>query len=140
MRKRAGRAIACTVVTGFIVLGCSAVPAALPGRTLEGTSWRAVSIDTVTTMVSNAPTLTFATGRLRGSGGCNTYSGTFSLQDGALDIDGLRATLKQCETSTSEMERQFMRALVSATTVAFEGDEGLVLDGTGGTVRFTLRS
>ena len=136
MNKRAGAALGWALTAGIALVGCSPAAPATPGLTLEQTAWRAVGIETLVPVGGSEPTISFASGRLRGSGGCNTYSGTYALTGGSFDADSITATLRECEDRVSELERMFLRVLVSADTVTIDTEAGLVLAGPGGTVRF----
>lgn len=136
MRDRATRTLACAAIAGAFVLGCSATASPAPQPVFEGTTWRAVAIASAPPVGGREPTLVLSAGRLKGSGGCNTFSGTYALADGHLDLAGIRATLRQCEGEIGDTEREYMRALVSADAFAFAPDGALELSGDGGTVRF----
>ena len=140
MVKRTRWAFARAVLAGAEVMGCSAAPVATPTLSIEGTTWRAVGIETLVPVGGNEPTIAFAAGRLRGSGGCNTFAGDYTLTDGHLEIGDIKATLKRCEGRVQELEQMFLRVLVGAETVSVDAEVGLTLGGAGGTVRFRAAS
>jgi heat shock protein HslJ len=140
MVKRARWAFARAMLAGAMVAGCSATPVATPAVSIEGTTWRAVGIETLVPVGGNEPTIAFAGGRLRGSAGCNTFAGGYTLTDGHLDVGDVKATLKRCEGRVQELEQLFLRVLVGADTVSIDAEAGLTLGGAGGTVRFRAAS
>jgi heat shock protein HslJ len=105
-------------------------PEALP---LEGTEWRletAVQIEG--DMVSALPvpgdldvTLLLEDGQLGGFNGCNSYGGSYTLENGELHIDGdsLVQTLMACLDDTqSELESQMMTGLREMESYDITGD------------------
>ena len=137
IRTRAWRPLAGGLVA-MVAVACSTGAAATPGLTLEGRSWRAVDIASHPPVGGNEPTIAFMRDHIRGSGGCNTFSGSWTLTDGRLDVEGIRATLKACEGAIGDREREYLRALVSAERVAIEADGTLIVEGAGGALRFVV--
>ena len=136
MTHRMARTLACAGAAATFVLGCSTAAAPAVHPVLEGLTWRAVAIASMTPVGGREPTLVLSSGRIMGSGGCNTFSGTYALAKGQLDVAGIKATLRQCDRAIGDTEREYMRALVSAHNVGFGTDGALELSGDGGTLRF----
>jgi heat shock protein HslJ len=94
-------------------------PEALP---LEGIEWRLqTAVASHDDMISALPvpaelevTLLLEDGQLGGFNGCNSYGGSYTLEDGELHIDGgsLNQTLMAClDDVQSELENQMMTGL-----------------------------
>jgi heat shock protein HslJ len=61
-------------------------------------------------------------GTIAGSGGCNTYDGTYTADGGTLTIGPLAATRVACDEAIMTQEQQFLAALGGA--VAYQTDGG----------------
>jgi heat shock protein HslJ len=119
--------------TTLRLLGDGGVPLASlePQPTgLAGTAWRIVAYNTGRQSVTNvgagaSPTLEFGTaGGVRGSAGCNTYTGAWSEASGRVTIGPLRTTRMACSDPPDAMAREaaVLRALESAASARREGD------------------
>lgn len=97
--------------------------------TLVGTTWSATGVnngrEAVVSLVEGTEvTATFADdGTVSGSGGCNTYTGSYTVEDDALSIGPLATTLKACPEpqGAEEQEAQFLAAMERATTYLIDG-------------------
>ncbi len=67
-------------------------------------------------------------GRVSGHGACNTFMAGYSLENGAIDIARVAATLKMCPAQ--ELEDRYFRALENATTAWIDGDYMILRDST----------
>jgi heat shock protein HslJ len=123
------------LAAGLTVAACSSGAAATQPPNLEGTKWRVVEIAGAPTYGANPPTVSFGKGRIRGDSGCNTFSANLTLDQTTIDVGSINSTLRLCEGDVGAIETQFMRALVGATSFAFDEEGNLVLDGTGGEVQ-----
>jgi putative lipoprotein len=98
------------------------VTATPPGATdtLTGTQWTLVSLGPVeaeTPVVEGSIiTLEFAEGgQAGGSGGCNTYGGTYEVQDGTLSFSQITSTLMACvDENAMQQETEYFAALETA--------------------------
>jgi len=74
-----------------------------------------------------------ADGTLSGSGGCNTFSGTYSADGDHVRIGPLAATQRACAgpKGANEQEMGYFAALQSATTIEQAGDELTLLNAKG---------
>ena len=123
------------LAAGLTVAACSPGAAATQPPNLEGTKWRVVEIGGAPTYGANPPTVSFGNGRIRGDSGCNTFSANLKMDQTAIDVGSINSTLRLCEGDVGAIETQFMRALVGATSFAFDAEGKLVLDGDGGAVQ-----
>ena len=123
------------LAAGLTIAACSSGAAATQPPNLEGTKWRVVEIAGAPTYGPNPPTVSFGKGRIRGDSGCNTFSANLTMDQTAIDVGSINSTLRLCEGDVGAIETQFMRALVGATSFAFDAEGNLVLDGDGGAVQ-----
>lgn len=114
-----------------LVAGCGLVPTAAPH--LDGTSWRAVTVAGKVPVAGSEPTVTFGSGIISGSTGCNRYSGPIRLEGSRLTLTELSQTLIGCDGMIGEIEEEFSRVLGRAETIRFEG-ASLVIAGRGGEI------
>jgi len=129
------RWVVLALAAGLTVVACSSGVAATKPPNLEGTKWRVVEIAGAPTFGANPPTVSFGKGRIRGDSGCNTFSANVTMDQAAIDVGSINSTLRMCEGDIGSIETQFMRALVGASSFAFDAEGHLVLDGDGGEVQ-----
>lgn len=144
MTRRMSSLQAATAALTLLAAGCSssgATPAASGGDAeaslapieLAGTSWTLVDLDgTVPANVLASPTLEFrADGNAGGTAGCNTYNGTYTVDDTGITFGPLLSTKKGCEQPLMMMETTYLNTLQGATSYGVDGAENLVLSGSG---------
>ena len=98
----------------------AAVVTALPSApSIEGIVWRAEDIGGGGIIDRSRATLTFgADGRISGSASCNNYSGSYTLDRGALSFTStMVATQKACVPSLMDQERRFLAILGAARRI-----------------------
>jgi heat shock protein HslJ len=88
---------------------------------LEGVRWEVTGYNNgrqavVSPKTGTRLTLKFQGGKVSGSSGCNRFRGAFTAEGTALKIGSLATTRKACEDAVMAQEREFLRALESATT------------------------
>lgn len=88
---------------------------------LEGTTWTLLdlNLDQQPALDEPAVTLSFADGQITGSGGCNTYSSTFTLDEAdpmAISIAAPVATRMACSDEVMAQESAFFAALEQTLT------------------------
>lgn len=95
---------------------------------LENTSWALVSwgVPGAETSVIAGSTVTLefsAAGEVGGNGGCNSYGGTYTVQDDRLVFGEIASTLMACaDQSVTEQEMAYLAALQSAGRFAITDD------------------
>jgi heat shock protein HslJ len=127
-----GALAACSAASPIVTR--SAVPA-----TLAGTAWTAVLVAGQPTVSGSEPTVTFTTDHVSGSTGCNSYSGPYHYSAGTIAFGDLATTLIGCFGAVSDVEQRFTKALDGATTVSMDPNGRLVIDGSGGSITFTVK-
>ena len=119
---------------GFLLLlsadGATLAVLAAQPTTLAGTAWKVVAYNNgrqaaVSVIPGTELTLEFlADGKLRGSGGCNGFNGSFTVKDTGLSIGRLTSTRMACVQPAGRMEQEaaYLAALETATSARREAD------------------
>ena len=82
---------------------------------LAGTSWQLLQLGPNGALSENLPTLSVSKdGKVSGSGGCNTYSGTVTTSGMAIKFGALTATKKACSKEINAQEAAYLKALEQA--------------------------
>jgi polar amino acid transport system substrate-binding protein len=110
-----------------------------PQNPLAGTSWRATSFSDGAGGVSqpmegaNMTAAFGGNGSVHGSGGCNSYSASYTVNGNALSIGGLSATQQQCgeHEGIDMLEFQYLNALQSAASFSMEAGQLYILNAGG---------
>jgi heat shock protein HslJ len=126
--------------------GATATPgtSAEPANRLSGTSWELTAMDDQPIATGVEATIAFgADGQTTGSGGCNTFSGPYTLDGMSIRIGPLAATMMACPEPQMTVEASYVGALDKVTTWQVPQDvpsaQGpLVLTGPGGQPRLTF--
>jgi heat shock protein HslJ len=83
---------------------------------LDGTSWTLLALDGQPAPADTAATLSFQANQVSGSGGCNSYSASFSLGEDnpfVMTIGPFAATEKSCPEPAGSQESAYLAALGS---------------------------
>ncbi|HPU38457.1 MAG TPA: META domain-containing protein [Microthrixaceae bacterium] len=108
---------------------------------LAGTSWKGTGVNTGSALVTSAlvekVTLDFgADGTVSGSDGCNTFTGTYTLDGANVSFSELASTKKACAADVQEVADQYVAGLAAATKVERSGNS-LTLRDDAGAMQFT---
>ena len=92
---------------------------------LEETSWKLRALSLNDELIAPLPdteiTLHFASGRVSGSAGCNSFTGSYLLEArSVISITQIAATRMACEGAVMAQETQFIEALNLAASVDIE--------------------
>lgn len=68
---------------------------------------------------SNAPTLQFSGGSIRGNGGCNAYHTKFTINGNSLQIDKIMSTRMACNSLELD-ESEYFNAMAQSHTLEYE--------------------
>jgi heat shock protein HslJ len=118
------------------------VYAAAAANPLEG-SWDVTGYNNgkqavVSPVTGSTLTAIFTADQVSGSAGCNTYSGSYTLDGTSLKIGPLASTMKACaDQAVNDQEQQFLAALQASTTFSQSGN-ALTLKAAGGENQVTL--
>ncbi|HET9589361.1 MAG TPA: META domain-containing protein [Anaerolineales bacterium] len=97
------------------------------GVTLENIQWNLVSfgpLDTGTPVIEGSTvTLMLENGQAGGTGGCNSYGGTYTVEGGNISFDEITRTLRACADETvTQQEDRYLQALESASRYELDGN------------------
>ena len=70
-------------------------------------------------------------GGVSGNGGCNDFSGTYTVSGKSLTVGSLAASRASCGEETDGQEGQYLAALQSAATFAISGNQLIIYDAGG---------
>ncbi len=102
---------------------------AKPEVALEGTEWVLTTFlegTTASSLISGTEiTLRFEQGDAGGSGGCNSYGGSYTRQDDTLEFGTLVSTMMACEGPAGLMQQEgkYLGLLQHVTSLALDGDQ-----------------
>ena len=85
---------------------------------LEGTTW--VLDGTIT---GTEITALFDGSQVRGSAGCNSYSGIYVTDNGTIAISSLTATNLTCDEDVTDQETRYLDSLEAATSYTIQDNE-----------------
>ena len=121
------------LVSAVLVAGCNLIGGtAGTGGTLDGTRWVLTTIDIggTATPVPQGVTIdaTFADGRVAGSGGCNSYTGPYTLDGSKITIGPLQSTLMSCIGPAGEIETLYFASLEAADSYTATAESLTIYD------------
>lgn len=119
----------------FVVASCktTAGVASLSIEKLTDTTWELTEINgkpvSGADFGNGAPTATFSTdNRISGKGGCNTYTGSYNLnEDGGMNISQMVSTKMFCQNANGETA--YFKALESVTAAKIDKDKLTLMKG-----------
>ena len=118
------------------------VYSAAAANPLEG-SWNVTGYNNgkqavVSPVTGSELTAIFTADQVSGSAGCNTYSGSYTIDGTSVKIGPLASTMKACaDEAVNAQEQQFLAALQASTTFSQSGNI-LTLKAAGGENQVTL--
>ena len=99
---------------------------------ITGTDWRPVSIGDQVVAGDTRLHLRFEVdGKLNGSGGCNSFFGSYTLGESGIDIGPIGATRMACPEPQMELEAKFFLALENAEKIESRANRLVLLDSAG---------
>ncbi len=122
------------LIPAFVALlaGCQSLKQMLPeeqeqapdqSALLIGSLWIASQIGGQEATAEPRVTVAFyGDGRLVGKGGCNTYTGRYTLDGMAMQVSALKAGQSACDAPIAEQERAFLAALAAASRYEVEAE------------------
>jgi len=125
-------------LTAALLLG--ALPAATLAQdaldvTPEGVVWTLTSVGGTAVPAGVDATLYIEEGDANGNAGCNSYSGSYSLDGSSLSFDAnMAVTQAFCEGPAQDVEDAFLPALSTVSSWSIEGIEMTLADESGATV------
>ncbi len=94
--------------------------------TLEGVTWQVAELRGAdgTLAPAGAPaTLTLADGQVSGSGGCNNFFGSYTLDGSSLTFGQAGSTMMACEEDAMAFEQAFLGSLPNVASYAIAGQQ-----------------
>jgi len=138
MRKRcAGRTVAALAVLALVSVGCGG--SGSDRSNLEASTWVLTPLAHRGSEARGEITATFDRGKVSGSGGCNSYSGTYTTKGSSMTISGVASTSAACAAPVMAAEQAYLAAL--GRTASYKaGDRALVLQGSDGAALLTYEA
>lgn len=129
---------------GRFLSGCCRVPAKGAGGSapaaIEGSAWRLTQLpgtqSAALAQLSRPVTARFESGRLTGFGGCNNFSGSYSLDGNRLTVGPVASTQMACPEPGASTEAAFQKALTGSLDLALDGDHLSATTASGDQLRF----
>jgi len=126
------------VALTLLLVACTIKPPAAPER-LEGTSWRAVSIEGKATPETHPSTVRFFDRQLAGGSlACNAYSTTYFADASGLRFGALAPTRDTCEPAVMEQESRFISVLADTRGLRLDEQGAMLLLDADGRTRARL--
>ena len=139
--------IASLVLAALVAAGCDVgAPAASagspgslgpPAAAIEGPTWTAIAVGGQRPVPGHEPSIQLSAGRVRGSGGCNGFSGgyRYDAATGAIAFDGLAMTAMGClDPRVGAVETAFSGILAGADRLTIDADGRLHVTGPAGEI------
>jgi heat shock protein HslJ len=117
-------------------------PSAAAPVGIVGPTWIATSIRGVPVAAESAPTITFASDQVRGTGACNDFGGgyRFDPATGQIRFDALAVTARGClDEQRTATDTAFFQAISGADRLFLDEGGQLHLIGSGGAIVFVKR-
>ncbi len=110
-----------------------------PENPLANTSWQLVSYlsggQSTPVLEGSSVGISFqANGNYAGRGGCNDYSGKYSVNGNQITIGPVASTGKLCDDAVSQQENTYFSLLPTAATYAIANGQLTIQDGSGQTI------
>lgn len=115
------------------------VSESVPDNPLLGTSWLLNAIDQgVVPPGSPNVTLSFTSqSQLNGSGGCNSYSASYTVNGNNISISNITSSQMLCDDQVMQLEQQYFTALQGATTYQLANGLLSIVSTTGETLQYS---
>jgi heat shock protein HslJ len=116
MELRRTALVGVTILIAVLLAACAAAepdPSPVGGIALSGTEWVLTSLNGDTPIEGTQITLSFGEGSLEGSGGCNTYGGSYTASEDSLHLSDLYWTEMDClePEGVLDQEMAYLNAL-----------------------------
>jgi heat shock protein HslJ len=120
----AGDRLSLTADSGAVLLFDKEAAATLEGATWEVTGYNNGRQAVVSPITDTQLSVAFEKGTVTGQAGCNTFRAPFSIEGNRIKVGPVATTRKMCAENVMTQEREFLKALESATTWSI--DAGLL--------------
>jgi heat shock protein HslJ len=135
VRKTRYQWLIATLAAALLLAACGAGG----GQNLAGTSWRLVEANGQLVPEGVEATITFEEGgQVSGSGGCNSYGGTYSVDGNSITFSQIISTMMACQDEgVMALESTFLDALNAGGTFDVQGNTLTIDAANGTTLNFT---
>ncbi|MGE5251859.1 MAG: META domain-containing protein [Bacteroidota bacterium] len=124
----------------FALSACGQGSGQPAGDPLNGTSWALASIDGAAALPNVTATAAFADGQVSGSGGCNSYGGSYTVNGDKIQIKQVVSTLMACaDQGVMDQESAFVGALSKAKTFTITDGKLEIQTADGKTLAFSTQ-
>ena len=106
----------------LLVAACDIMPGARDP--LAGTSWELMSLSGTRPIAGTTITAEFANGQVRGSAGCNSYSGSYQVKGDEITVGAIAMTEMACLDPKGAMDQEQVFAGMLADAQTFRLSEG----------------
>lgn len=128
------------VAVWMLLSGCAVAQA--PAGDLNRTSWTLVRLNGADIIPESTVTLHFEDGAVSGNAGCNTYGGSYTVEDEQITMGEAFSTEMYCMDPEGLMDQEaaYLTALHTAATFQIEGDTLTLWDARGNAIGEFLAS
>ena len=107
-----------------------------PTPSLDGTKWQLLTLDGQAPLMGTTITATFTKSEIGGSSGCNSYSGSYTLEGSSIQFGDIGGTEMACMEPEGAMdqEQSFLRALRRVASYRLGAGQLELLDAAGSEV------
>jgi len=108
----------------LLLVACSGADP-VPNDPLDGTSWVLMAYRKTRPIPGTTITATFENGQVHGSAGCNSYGGSYQVNDGMITVSDIAITEMAClePEGVMEQETMFCEFLLAGETLRFAGEQ-----------------
>ena len=107
-----------------------------PANPLPGTSWTVSSMNGQAPLAGTSLTLAFADTAVSGNGGCNQFSGSYSVNGNSISIGSLSTTGALCGADIDQQEQQYLALLGSADSYQLDSGQLILFSAGSEVLRF----
>lgn len=121
------------VLIGILVLISSCGPLFGQDDLLSGSAWVLTNLNGDPPLRESQPTISFESGDVNGSTGCNRFFGSYDASNNNLEFSGLGWTEMACLSPEGVMaqEQQFMKFLQETNQYQINGDQLTLIHSSG---------
>jgi len=124
------------LASALLLTACAG--AASSADPLNGSSWVLFAYRKTSPIPGTTITASFEEGEIRGSGGCNSYFGSYSIEGSTLTIEGLGWTEMACLNPDGVMDQEQVVLGYLGDAETFELEDGRLIIHVGGNETLTF--
>ena len=111
--------------TMIVLTACTSPASQAEGGDLTGKVWAITELTGKPPVAGTGISAEFsADGKVRGSAGCNRYSGTYTISANSITFSSpMATTMMMCDAAVMEQETAYLKALGEAKTYAVKDDQ-----------------